>query len=105
MGRGHGGPGGDAGTGEPPDQVGQHGRLAAVEMGGAAGVDQQPVGRIGRHHGRVELQRPARQTLEGGCVLPGIGIVDQQAGDERLGLGGGHAGTEPERRGRPCSRR
>ena len=35
-----------------------------MEMGGAAGVDHQPVGRIAGDHGRVEPQRPERQTLE-----------------------------------------
>ena len=55
-----------------------------------------PSGGSAGDHGRVAPQRPERQTLEGGLVVLGIGIVDQQARDERLGLGGRHAGTKPE---------
>ena len=91
MGRGHGGTGGDARMAEPPDQVGEHGLFATMEMGHAAGLDHQAVGRIHRHHGRVVPQRPEPQTPEGGFVRLGIGCLGPDPGNERLSLGGGHA--------------
>ena len=75
---GDGGAGAKADAGELVDQGRKHGGLAAMQMIGAGGVDDDPVGRIGRDDRREALQHPERQPLQRLGVGGGIGVLDDK---------------------------
>ena len=56
---------------------------------------QSPVGRVGRHHGRI-ADRPARQLPQRGLVLVRRRLDDMQIRNERLRLRERHADMQTE---------
>ena len=57
-----------------------------MQMIGAGRVNDEAVRRVGGDDRRVATQRPQRQPLKRHLVGVGLGIMNGQAGDERLRL-------------------
>ncbi len=68
----------DAGDIKPFDHVREHCRLAAMQMVGAGGVDNNTVRRIGGNDRRVAAQHPQRQPIERRDVGQGGGVLDHK---------------------------
>ena len=75
---GDGSAGAKADAGELLDQGREHGGLAAMQMIGAGGVDDDPIRRIGGDDRREPLQHPKRQPLQRFGVGGRIGVLDHQ---------------------------
>jgi len=80
---------------EPRAQVGHQFGLAAPEVRHPADVEEQPVGRIGRHRRRV-THAPMGQLGQGGCVGLGFGVGRDQLGDQGGCVGGLLADPQPQ---------
>ena len=90
---GDGGVHGDAGAGETGDEGAAQRLLAAMQMGDAGDVQQQPVRRVERRQ-RGDAARPMGEAAQPG----GIGLrrmrVQRDLGQDGLGIGQGLAGAE-----------
>jgi 2',3'-cyclic-nucleotide 2'-phosphodiesterase (5'-nucleotidase family) len=74
----------------PVDQAHEHRRLAAMQMIGATGVDDEPIRRIGGDDWRV-TQRPESEAVECGRVVGRIELEVDETGNKDLRLARRHA--------------
>ena len=95
--------GGDARQHQPPGQRLQHRRLAALQVIGAGGVDDDPVRRIGSDDGSVS-EEPGREPVERLGVAYRVGVLHDESGRQDLGLGDGHANAQASSAGSGVSR-
>ena len=95
---GDGDPGGQAVPPQARGQVGGHLRLAAPQVGDPADVEEEAVRRV-RGDGGGEAHAPVGQGLQGPGVGLRLGLGQDQAGAQGLGVGHPLAGEEARRRG------
>ena len=100
---GDGAAGGDSLASEAGDEVVQHRRLPAPEVGDAGDVDEESVRRIDRHRGG-KAHAPVAKGGERVQVALRIGLGGGELGDQGHGVGGLLADKETQARGRRVHR-
>ena len=79
---------------QPLGQHGEHRGFAAMQMIDAGGVDDDFVRRVGSDDRRETPEHPQCHPIERLGVSSRIGVLSQQALDQRLGLRRGHADAQ-----------
>ena len=79
---------------QPVDQRSKHGGFPAMQVIGTGGVDDDPIGRIGRDDRCEALQHPEGEPVERLGIRNRVGIFDDETRDQDLGLGRRHANAK-----------